>query len=254
MNMLGMRTRIGACALAIAALCLGLAPRLVRGQCAKDVTAVVLVSGIYPGTTPQIELLHVSPTPAPSNPTNAELLAAVQAVYATDPFARSYYHFLIATLGDYDLYFAEASDFGAATIIDRRSADVLFAGTIVWMGRGAVVEPSIATHPGVPSPGDPASSPGSLAAFPNAYWWDPWGTAAELAQAGVALAARTDFVRNMAGCGDYAVTGFVYTPTVGATNPNVAMEILILRGRVDDSWVPVAIEAHSWGSVKALYR
>ena len=48
--------------------------------------------------------------------------------------------------------------------------------------------------------------------------------------------------------------GYTYTPTVGGTDPSVAMEVLIINGSVREDWIPVAVEGRSWGGVKTLYR
>lgn len=241
-------------ALVVVGLGLGLAPAPARGQCATEVTAVLLVSDIYPGTDPQVTRLHLSRVPARTNPTDEELLAAVRAVYVGDQYANLYYHQHLADLGDYGLYYASPGDFGAVTIIDRGTAQIVFAGTVVWMGDGSVVVPATATHASPPVPGPPASPPASLEVFASAEWGSGWGTPEALAQSALACAAQTDFLRGMANCGPYSVVAYTYTPTVGATDPYAAMEVLIIRGTVDDTWMPVASEGRSWGGVKTLYR
>jgi len=240
--------------LAWVALWLAVAPEPARGQCSNEVTAVMLVSGIYGDAVAQIELVHVSPLTMRTAPTDAELLSAVKAAYVGVPYSEHFLHRLQSTLGNYSLYFAQPSDFGAVTIIDRRTAEVVFAGTIVWMGLGHVVVPSSPTHSNRLGPGPPADPPAGVTALPSLFWYVSWGTSMAMAQAVLPLAVQTDLLRSMVDCGDYWVVGYTYTPTVGGTDPSVAMEVLIINGSVREDWIPVAVEERSWGGVKTLYR
>jgi hypothetical protein len=71
-----------------------------------------------------------------------------------------------------------------------------------------------------------------------------------MAQAALACAENTILLREMANCGPYSVVGYAYAPETSACVEGV-IEILIISGRVDDT---VALDEHSWGEVKTLYK
>lgn len=232
-------------------------PAPARAQCSQEVTAVLLLSGIHPGTDLRVERLTVARRGAVTDPSAAQLLAAVTGAYFNSIYAHNapaLHHALAGTAGHFALYAAPPSDFGAATFIDQETGEIAFAGAMWFAGEGTVVLPAAGTHACTIVSGPPAAAPDQSVALPNDLWHDTNGTADELLRRGLAFAAHTDFLHSMADCGAYSVVGYVYTPAVGATVPNLALEVLIFSGRIDPLWVPVATSAESWGRVKALYR
>lgn len=227
-----------------------------HAQCGQEVTAVMLVSGIYPGTAPQAHLLSIHRRAAVTSPSDEQLMAAVTAAYVNSIYAHeapALHHARTGTAGHFALYTASPSDFGAATFIDQGSGEVVFAGAMLFMGEGTVVLPAAGTHACVIVPDPPAALPGESVALPNSLWYDFSGTADELLSRALAFAAQTDFLHAMAGCGAYSVVGYVYTPAVGPTSPYIALEVLVFSGSIDPNWVPVATSGQSWGGVKTLY-
>lgn len=108
-------------------------PAPAHAQCSQEVTAVMLVSGIYPGTDLEAQLLSIGRRGAPSSLSEDQLLAAVQTVYANSiyaPYAPSLHHERTGVAGHFALYCADPSDFGAATFIDMDTGEVAFAGAM----------------------------------------------------------------------------------------------------------------------------
>ena len=230
-------------------------PREAAAQCSEqELTAVFLVSGIHPGTALQIERLDVVPVGEATNPSEAELLAAVEAFWAGHPWQLPFYWRLDGTAGNFHLYRSPAGDFGAVTILDGRTGAVVFAGEVIWMGCGGVVHPPDSSHAWIVDPDAVAPPPAGLAVLPNLHWSDSWGTAPELTERALALIRRTDVLHSFASCGAYEAVGYTYTPSVGMTDPFAAIQVVLIGGRAEPPWGPVGNAPASWRRVKALYR
>jgi hypothetical protein len=243
-----MRANMWCWAVALAILTSSPSASPANAQCSNELTAVLLVSGIYPGTDMQIQKLNVSPVGALTYPSADQLLAAVQAVYAG--WSYPLHHVLKATVGNYNLYWHIPDDGGAATIVDVRTGQVVFGASVWWLGTGSVFVPATDTGSCRLVPGEPAGPPASLAALPSTFWY--WGTPEQVAQTALGYAQQTDVLHSFASCGDYSVVGFTWTPFAGIQD--MAGEVLIVSGRADVTWVPVPAEAASWGQLKTLYR
>jgi hypothetical protein len=230
---------------------LALVPALALADCSDgEMTAVFLVSGLYPDLVPQVELLSVAPVGTQTDPDEAEMIAAIEAVQP----GYSYQH--VASVADFHLFYADPVDFGACAIVDGRDGAVLFAGTVVWSGAGAVTLPDASSHDWSPSGGDPAPAPASLGILPNPEWGDGFGLPADITDATLAVLRETDVLASFAACDPYGVASYIYTPVVGLTDPSVALNVIIVSGRCGPPWNgdPVAAERTSWQRVKALFR
>lgn len=225
--------------------------------CEPELTAVFLVDGVYPGSVLDIALLHIQEVGPATWPSDPELLQIVADAYAGDPMAPSYYHQLVATAGNFRLYLAPPGDFGAATIVDVRTGQLVFAAQVVWMGYGDLVFPTVSSHPCSWEEGVPAAPPTSLTLLGNQFWGDgDEGSQADLAQLALDHLRQTDVLRSFGSCAPYAVTGYLHTPSVGATDPLAARQVLIVSGHAAPPWGPGPIDTSraAWDRVKAMYR
>ncbi len=136
-----------------------LAPVAESQTCEPELTAVFLVEGIYPGTALVLDLLHISEVRPATYPSDEELLQIVTAYYAADPLSDYYNHQVVATAGNFRLFMAQPMDFGAVTIVDIRDGTVVFAASMVWMGSGETVYPTVSTHDWLWEAGIPAAPP-----------------------------------------------------------------------------------------------
>ncbi len=241
--------------LPLAVLLIAFSPADTRSQCTDQITAVILVSGIYPGTDLAIQRVALSPLGSLTFPSDDALLAAAEAVYANEPYLCHVCDRRIASAGNYHLYYNEPGDFGSTTVVDLRTGQVVFGGTIVHLGTGHVVVPASGTGPIQIVAGEPAVSPVSTTTLYSWYWdaGSPGISEEQALQLALALARETDLLHGMANCGDYSVTGYIYTPSTWL-DQTTAMEVLIVSGRADSSWIPVKVEPESWGRLKALYQ
>ena len=108
----------------------------------------------------------------------------------------------------------------------------------LWLGRDDVADLNLVFWPDDPGGG-----------------W-PYGSETDIADATLNLLRQLDVLHSFAQCGDYSAISYVYTPTVGLLDPLQAQCVMIVRGSCGPPWngAPVAIESHSWGGVKALFR
>jgi len=138
--------------------------------------------------------------------------------------------------GELEYFYAREGDFGGALFIDRQTFDPVFAGTIVWMGGGGRYWPS------AQSPVDPLRFGGSPVApefsgvvvAPNSHW-----TSSPAAQEAWELARSSDLLASYEACGDFSVVVWVYTPSVGLTDPEVAKVLVMVTGQTTGRWLSV---------------
>lgn len=228
-----------------------LVPR-VSAQCSEhDITAVVLFDSLGPEPTLRRPRLHITPVLQVTNPSDAELLAAIDSVFEHDPL---YAFRRVATAGDYFFYASSPRDFGAAAVVDSRSGDVVFAGTVVWAGRGSLRIPGSAMQVISVSPALPAAPPSQVETFPDFAWYWEWPEPQQLTENTVQFLRQTDLLRAFATCGNYTVVGFTYTPAIGKIDPEVASQVIIVSGRSTPPWATSAVERTSWSEIKAHYR
>lgn len=222
-----------------------------------ELTAVFLVGGIYPGTDLSVDLLHISEVGPATYPTEAELLEIVTQVYVDDYFYPYYYHQPVALVGNFQLFVAQPMDFGAVTIVDIRDGRVVFASGMVWMGFGDTVFPLNSTHDWLWEAGLPAAEPAAVGIIPSPGWSDDYfGSQEYLTQVSLDHLRQTDVVRSFGASAPYQVTSYIHTPTLGVTDPTVALQVMILSGQAGPPWGPdpVATSISSWDMVKSIYR
>ncbi len=195
-----------------------------------ELTAVFLVSDIYPLGAPQLTLLDIAAIGPVTNPSEVEMVAAAQAVQP-----ESYYHHM-AQAGPFHLFVSEPDDWGACAIVDGRDGRVVFAGTVIWMGEGTVTLPVESSHLWAFSPGDPAPPPESIDILPNGYWSDQYGTQVDITGAVVEYLRDSNVMHSFGDCDSYDVVSYIYTPTVGTVWPDVASSVIILSGRCGPPW------------------
>jgi hypothetical protein len=239
-------------------LCLLLAALPGAAQIAEpELTGVFLVEGIYPGNALNITTVHVREVGEATYPSPEEMLAGVEAVFAGDPYF-PYFNFQVAgIIGNFRLYLAEPGDFGACAIVDRRDGAVVFASGIVWMGFGQTLIPAASSHPWNWEAGVPAAPPGGFAILDNPFWSDESFTPQDyLLQLATDHIRQTDVMRSFGESAPYIVTGYLHTPSVGSTDPYVAVQVVIVSGHAGPPWGPdpISTTASSLDQVKALYR
>jgi hypothetical protein len=217
-----------------------------------EITAVVLFDNL--GTTPTLRLqrLHIFPVVNITNPSDEQLLAAVNAVFDNEPYLGPFHR--VSTAGHYHLYLSWPNDFGAVAIVDVRTGDVVFAGSVVWAGAGSLRIPLNATHELSTSPGPPAAPPLRIDTLPAAEWYWDWPEPQQVTEDAVEVLRQTDLLRGFASCSDYNVVGFTYTPAVGIIDPERASQVIIVSGRSTPPWTTTAVESATWSRVKAIFR
>lgn len=245
--------------LLLSALCLlaGSSALASPPSCEPELTGVFLMGGIYPGTALSLDVMHISEVGPATYPTEAELLEIVTEVYVDDYFYPYYYHQPVALVGNFQLFLAQPMDFGTVTIVDIRDGSVVFASGMVWMGFGETVHPESSSHEWVWEAGPLAPEPAGVSIIPSLGWDDDyWGSQEDLTQISLDYIRQTDVMHSFGTCAPYQVTSFLHTPTVGATDPNVAVEVLIISGYAGPPWGPDPIDTTptSWDMVKAVYR
>ncbi len=234
-------------------IALALQPAPALAQCSTgDFMAVFVLGGLDPGfENPQAEILSVTPVGEATYPPESTVYQNVMTAFNGEVNPA------IQSAGPYgDLTTWVGLQHSSQALTDRRDGAVLFAGSVVWMGQGHIYAPAASTH-AWQTGGILAPAPGSVTVIDNPDWPDSGGaTNAELADMAVAYLRTTDVLVSFGTCGSYAVTSWVYTPTLGVLNPAVAKLIVVVEGRIGAPWngqvVPTVAE--SWGSVKSLYR
>lgn len=215
-----------------------------------EMTAVFIVSGIYPGTDLQLDLLTVFPVGETTYPTDEQMISSILSIQP------GYNYQQTELVGPFYQYFQHPGDFGAVAIVDSRNGAVDFAGTVVWMGEGSVNAPSVSTFDWSFPSVNPASEPQSVEVMDNPYWNESLSTPEEVTDSTLAYLRQTDVLLSFNACGPYSVVSYIYTPAVGATDPLVAQCVVLVSGHCGPPWSgePVSTESVSWGQVKSLFR
>ena len=229
----------------------------IGGLCEPELTAVFLVEGIYPGTDLNISLMNIQEVGEATYPDAATMLGLVEEVYSDDPMSPYFNHQLIHEVGNFQFFFNEPGDFGSVTIMDARNGAVVFASGMVWMGYGATLVPATSSHDWIWEWGSPATPPENTSIIPNSYGWhESYGDESYLLQVALEHIRQTDVMRSFGCCASYEVTSYLHTPTVGATNPSVAVQVLIVSGHAAPPWgpSPIPVVPSSLGRVKSLFR
>lgn len=188
--------------------------------------------------TPEVEelrltLLDVEPLGPVTNPSIAEMIEAVEAVQPVP--GPDYNH--RGQVGSFHLFEADPIDLGGTAIVDGRDGRVVFAGTVIWLGFGAVTSPVESSHPWSFPTGEPALEPASLGILPNLAWPDHYETPADITARALDYLRGSDVLQSFSNCGEYDVVSYIYTPSV---NPYVPPEttslIVIVSGQCGPPW------------------
>lgn len=125
--------------------------------------------------------------------------------------------------GPLELWEAPANDFGAMAWIHSTMSEVVFSGSVVWMGGGGdggIADPSVLL-------GASPRNPPSYGAAPTRYWSDD-GTLSAVAEFGL----RSEAVARYMACDTPpTIVVHIYTPAVGMTNRVAARGLVIVSGR-----------------------
>lgn len=214
-----------------------------------EITAVMILGQVYPANEQAFETLSVYPVGEHTFPSYEELLSVIAEYVGCDfvlwgPYEGLYLHILCMTNG---------SDTSA--ILDTRTGQMPFLGTLSSSDVGQVLVPEESTHDWSMVEGDPAADPIQIELFRDS---DLYSIINEAAFVDLVMAEllQTDVVHSFAQCGDYSVTIFPYTPTVSPVDPYVAKAVVMINGTCGEPWngQPVPVDNQIWGSVKSLYR
>nr|MEE4267942.1 hypothetical protein [Candidatus Krumholzibacteria bacterium] len=228
-------------------------PTSVLAECSEaDHVAVFLIRGIDAGSSQALERVSVAPVGDVTYPSDADIYTAIMSIFqeAVNPAISAG-----PVLGNLCLW-QGVSGSDHQTIVDLRDGQVLFAGTVIWMGSGAVFRPEDSSHSWSMAGGEAAPGPAQTGLFANGYWDGMTPTAAEVFAQGLELIRGTDVMHSFGGCGEYTATGVIYTPTVGALDPGAAQLVIVVEGQVGAPWndQSLAVESFSWGGLKAVFR
>jgi len=233
---------------------------LAHSQCSdNEYTAVFVVSGIYPGTNLQLDLLSVIPVGESTYPSDEEITATIAALQPSYMYQQTEF---IEQSGHFYQYFQDPGDFGSVALVDSRDGAIVFAAPVIWMGSQEINTPSQSTHEWNLDPLFEATPPQSIEIMSNLYWVDHegwqsiYGTPEGITNSAIEFLRQTDVLFSFGQCGPYEVVSYIYTPWVGNTWPDLAKCIIVVNGKCSPPWSDgaVAVEAQSWGSVKALFR
>lgn len=215
----------------------------------NEMTAVFVVEGIEPGWFPSITTLEMSPVIDITNPSDEEMYQAILAV--TDCWPGG----LQECRGHYCFY-SGTGMMNHAAFVDNRTCDVIFSGSIIWMGEGSVEVPLSSSHEWSYPGGPPAPEPQEIDVFSHPDGWVEDETPEELTARVLERLRNTDVLKSFGECGPYSAMTFIYYPTVGGIDYSVAKLIVIVSGHCGEPWnvETVAVEQSSWSGVKRLFK
>jgi len=213
-----------------------------------EMTAVMILDQVYPGFAQALETVSVYPVSEYTYPSEAELYAAVTGVVECPVYL------MFGSQSQYRHYFCQPPDYGSSVILDLRTSQMPFLGTVAWSGQGEVLIPDESTHGWSVVEGDPASAPASIEVFDS----DLFGIMDQSAFIDQVLAElrQTDVLHSFAACGEYTVVVYPYTPTVNPLDPMAVKAVVMVNGTCGTPWngAPVPADRAAWGSVKSLFR
>lgn len=126
--------------------------------------------------------------------------------------------------------FEQPSDFGAFALVGQDSGLIIAAGGVVWSGKGSYWVPSTWASGRLACGAQRVEPMETVLDVPGCESYPGVGTLAPEADA-LDVALRTNLALAYAEKGAFSVYVFLYTPTVGACNPDVADYIVVLTRR-----------------------
>lgn len=231
---------------------LAMYPSLSHAQCSEvERTAVFVVSGIYPGTSLELERVYLRTVGEATYPDNEQMIAAITAIQPGS------YYFQLEYVDPFYHYYQTPGDHGGIAIVDGIDGFVVFAGTLIHLGTGNITVPASSTHQWNYNPGYTAAPPVSIELIASLYWpLYPYGSALYHAETTINFLREFDVLQSFGNCGEYVAYSFIYRPDYWLTIPVEAKSIIIVQGFCGSPWSGdnVQNEFKSWGSVKAMFR
>ena len=227
-----------------------LIPLAASAECSdNEITAVMILGQVYPANEQELETLSVYPVGEHTYPSNEELRSIIAEYVGCDfflwgPWVGHYLHILCMT---------HVSD--TSGILDTRTGQMPFLGSLSSSDVGQVLVPEESTHSWSMVEGDLAADPFQIELFRDSDLLHIISPNDFIDQV-MAELLRTDVLHSFAQCGDYSVVIFPYTPTVSPVDPFVAKAVVMINGTCGEPWngQPVPVDSQIWGAVKSLYR
>ncbi len=227
-----------------------LIPLAASAECSDhEITAVMILGQVYPGHYQTVETLSVYPVGEHTNPSYDEMWSTVRD-YVDCPAV-----FMYQSESQYLHFKCEPNDSASSAILDTRTGQLPFLGTVSSSDVGHVLVPAGSTHSWSMVEGEPAAEPIEIDLFRDSDLFPIIPTDVFMDQV-MAQLLQTDVLHSFAQCGDYSVVIFPYTPTENPVDPLVAKAVVMVTGSCGEPWndQPVAVDNRTWGSVKSLYR
>jgi len=241
----------------VLALILALMPNFVQAQCSEqEMTAVFVVSGIYPGTDLVLDNLMLMLTAEATYPSDAAMADAITHLQPNE--ICGYYQ--VDQAGPYRQYFCPPNETGGAALVDERSGQVVFVGTVSLTETGGATFPVSSSHDWAwpAPPAEPAAAPADFGVMHNLIWpnYPAYPTEEEAVAPVMDFLRNTDVVKSFAECGPYSAAAFVYTSDTCCDFLYEAVCILVVNGHCGPpfNYESVSVDRKSWEGVKALYR
>ncbi len=195
-----------------------------------ELTAVFVVDDIYP-MEPQLTLLDVALVGPDIGPSQSEMITAIEALQP------GYSYTSYGEAGPFHFFFDEPMDHGGCAIVDGRDGRVVFAATIIYMGNGSITRPAASSHAWSFLPSELAPLPEDVGLLPALMWSaEHYGEPSAITDTVVDYLRQSDVLLSFGDCDMYSVVSFIYTPTVGMTDPTVAKNVIIVSGRCGWPW------------------
>jgi len=105
--------------------------------------------------------------------------------------------------------------------------------------------------------GLPAAEPETFNIIHNFAWSDElFGNQSYYLQVAMDYIQQTDVMRSFGSCTPYQVTAYLHTPSVGTTQPEYGVAVLIINGHAAPPWGPDPIDTVglSFSLVKSFFR
>ncbi len=227
-----------------------LIPLAASAECSDhEITAVMILGQVYPGSGQVLETLSVYPVGEHTYPSYDELRSVITDYVDCDFFV------MFGSESQYLHFQCLPNNAASSAILDTRTGQLPFLGTVSSSGVGQVLVPGEPTHGWSMVGGDPAADPIEIDLFRDSELYGIIPRNAFVDQVMTEL-LQTDVLHSFAQCGDYSVVIFPYTPTVSPVDPFVAKAVVMVNGTCGEPWndQPVLVDDQTWGSVKSLYR
>ena len=227
-----------------------LIPLASSAECSDhEITAVMILGNVYPGSEQALETLSVYPVGEHTFPSYDELRSVI-ADYVVCDF------FVMAWEGNYIQFLCmPGMPSSSSGLLDYRTGQMPFLGTEGTSDVGRMLVPEGSTHAWSVLGGDPAAGPYRSFLFRDSELYT-FISPNDFEDQVMAELLQTDVLHSFAQCGDYSVVIFPYTPKVRHIDPYVAKAVVMINGTCGAPWndQPVPVDNQTWGSLKSLFR